>query len=401
MIYSYIAIILIVFSATRFKLCFIHLILFALIRILHTTIFFKDALSIGVAEVFSISTSLFCIGLVVGSKKHNSCIIRQGVSGRSTDGLTFAIFIVVLLTTYHYFKIGVPFLSENLETARFSLTGSGILGIPSRVATYGPIVIIILTLVHLAAGKISYYKIIIYFFISGILLILQGHKSSPWMLFIGLVIVNRLLGKKANKLWIAMLLIGLPLMVYFVYFTFNKMTSLSNFDFVSYLVARFSVIGILPIDYIISETYTFDLIVPSMSIHDLIYPFAALVGIQIETVNTQLSHLIYRIPDGKFTVPVTPTFIGYFNAEFGLYGGFAAMLFLGYLCSLWYRRVGAKTTIKSIGLSLYIEFLLYVGLTSGNIFYLLPNAILVWIFFDLLMISFTYYARTVFYEQSF
>lgn len=45
--------------------------------------------------------------------------------------------LFVGLTAIHFFRVGIPVFADNVETARYNLTGSGLFGLPSRAYLFG------------------------------------------------------------------------------------------------------------------------------------------------------------------------------------------------------------------------------------------------------------------------
>ncbi|NNE72636.1 MAG: hypothetical protein HKN26_03155 [Acidimicrobiales bacterium] len=54
-----------------------------------------------------------------------------------TSGLVFATAITVALVAYHYAVVGIPLLSDSIETDRWNFRGSGLFGIPGRMMLVG------------------------------------------------------------------------------------------------------------------------------------------------------------------------------------------------------------------------------------------------------------------------
>lgn len=350
----------------------------------------EEGISGDLATFFSISLIFFCIGLIIGKHflKANRIISENIYNFKpqkhiaKNKSLMFAIAIVLLFTAYHYLLIGIPLFSKDIEELRFSFQNSGLLGIPSRLATYGPVVMILFATVYFSTMQINKNAMVKILILSLFLLMLQGHKSSPAILIIALIIAQRIdLKVKQVLKWFVVLVV--PIILIYVYYVFKMMQSLNYYSFISYIVARFSIISITPIKYIYysSQSLDLDLLVPSLILHDLIYPFAKIMGTHVETFNTQLSRALYGIKPYDFTVPVTPTFIGYFFVDFGYYGSFIAAFIVGYLCVWLYNKTMTCRNINALGGLLYLEYVMYVGLTSGNPFYLIPNALLALLLF--------------------
>ena len=100
----------------------------------------------------------------------------------------------------------------------------------------------------------------------------------------------------------------------------------------------------------------------------------------VETSNIQLSRFIYNIEDGDFTVPVTPGITAYAFVELGEIGTYIFMFLLSLFILYLYHKTTHSHSIYSIIFILTTEYLLYVGITSGNLFYLVGNTYFIFLF---------------------
>lgn len=384
LVIQYIALIFLIIAAIRYKLSFVQLILILLARVNVAMMFSWSALSTYVTNYYAVSSILFCVGLIsisfikqplIGSKivqlKYGS------IPAKSNPGLIIAVMVVLILTTYHYTKIGIPILSDSYDMVRFNVAASGFFGIPSRMATYGPMLILMFTAAYLTSERVHRNTMYWILTLTGFMLLLQGHKSSLAQLAIALVIINRVCIDKFKKIWKVMLIVGIPIIVIYFYLSFGFLKSLSDFSFFEYLVARYTNITLQPIVAIINWGGHFNTITPSILLHDLMYPFLVASGHSVATINTQLSQFMYGVGEGGFSVPVTPTFIGYYHAAFGEYGAYLVTFLTGCCVAFLYNKTLSQSHFNLRGIFLFFEYIVYIGLASGNMFYLLPNALLV------------------------
>lgn len=386
----FIGVILICICTLRFKLSFIHLILLNLLSVIAALYFVRDTIAPGLIEFFSISAAFYCIGLLTISRPKYVGVpqlfhyTERGQLRRNNLVIVFPLLTISILVAYHYYVIGIPLLSEDIEVLRFSQRASGLMGIPSRLANYAPIVIVIYCALYRNYFRISksvaYWAILV----SVIGLILQGHKSSVLVLVLSLIVAYRFIPATLREIKYTVLMPAILLAMVYALAVFYLMETLLGYGVAEYMVERLTTISVAPLDYAYSGEMKPTLILPSIILHDLIYPFATAFGYDVESVNTQLSHGIYGVGGGEFTVPVTPGFIGYFYLEFGKWGTFLASFIVGAISGNLYQITARCTNVRTKGAAMYFEYIFFLGLTIGNLFYLIPNALLAllvfWIF---------------------
>jgi hypothetical protein len=313
------------------------------------------------------------------------------------SALFITITIILLLIFYHYYVVGFPIFSENIEQERFQTSGSGLGGVPSRLATYSPQLIIIITLTYLSFDRKDIYKTYFLVLSSAFLLLVQGHKSSILQLLFILLLVKPYVSDKVNirlnKLF-GLVMISVPILVFILY---QKMIGLRAYSFLDYLIARFSDILLQPGFELFKMNTKFEeqLFAHSAIINDLMYPIFKLLGLKYETLNTLLSRSIYNVSAGDFTVPVTPGFFSYHFAFFGPAGLLvASFIFLFFLLRM--ERISFNTKRKlTLSLILYCQYWLYVGFTSGNLYYLVLNVSVVVFIFLVTYGTFTTILRSI------
>jgi len=372
---------LLVVALGRFSLCFIQFVLLSVAQVAGVLILIRAEIDNDILIVFFSSADAFLIGLIVTSAVTRSRALQlakheSGVEKARSTGLWSGVTAVLLLAAYHYYEVGLPILSDEIDEQRFLQAASGLLGLPSRVAIYGPVILLIFSAIYLSARLLSKRAFWTLFIVSAGLLAVQGHKSALITLLISLVVVSRFVGTDIRKLWLTAVLITAPVAMAFLYAVFKEMGTLEVYSFFEYLGARLSYISVQPVVSLLSNAYPFHLFGHSLIVNDLLYPFLRAFDFPYETANTQLSRAIYGVEPGAFSVPVTPGFIAYYHAEFGRYGGYVASGVTGCICVLLYRGTERRRTVSGLGASLFLEYVAFVGLSTGNFFYLLPNALL-------------------------
>lgn len=389
---------LIMISAFVFQVSFIHLILFGLVQIGIALLVMQGQLMLQELNNFYLSSvSAFCLGLLSVYFYHRYKKISNVIFENKFNKLNFgekglfrATFIFSLFIIFHYFVQGIPILHRDFDIRRFMVASSGLLGIPSRISVYGPIVIMFFNISYYISGWISRKKFIFISSLCLIFILLSGHKSS-FISYIYIFICSyRLLKGKMKRNLPIIILLCLPLVFYSIYLQFYYFSTLIKYDFTEYLIQRITYISINPLIHIFYNQPALELVSPYKFLHDLLYPFFKILDLDIVSINTQISHSLYNIPYRDFTVPVTYTFVGYVKLEFGVYGGIIASFGFGIISALIYYLTQNQYTNIGRGAMISFEYLILIGLTSGNLFYLLPNFLFVLILFILLIAIFNH-----------
>lgn len=354
--------------------------------------FVRDTITPGLLEFFSSAASFYCIGLLSIRRSRHVGIaplihLYEGGYPR-TNNLVLVVPLITIscLVAYHYYALGIPLLSDDIEVLRFSQRSSGILGIPSRLASYAPIVVVIYGVLYRNYFRVSKRVAYLAILISAIGLTLQGHKSSVLVLVLSLIVAYRFIPTTLREIKYIVVLPAILLAMVYALTVFHLMETLSSYGVAEYVVERLTTVSVAPLDYMYSGEMKPTLLLPSIILHDFIYPFATAFGYDVDTVNTQLSREIYGVLPGDFTVPVTPGFVGYFYLEFGKWGTLLASFVVGGVSGLLYRFSERCTKVRTKGAAVYFEYVLFLGLTTGNLFYLIPNALITLVLFVLLSI---------------
>jgi len=331
-------------------------------------------------RVTFLSSVFFCLPFIIDRRAPP--ILSQATINSSDfarNGFIAALVLVVGLSVVHYSIAGVPLLSGNVDEARFRAIESGMFGIPSRFAVYGPSILAFILIILLNGRSIG----VGLFAASGlailILLFLQGSKSSvAQFLLIAAVAYNYLdrdIRGKINSVGVVFLIFS----VIAFFFVLERLNSIHDKDLVKYLASRLTDQSMAPVTALIDEPFQLYLRSPFMMVNDILYPFARLFGVPIELSNEQLSRYLYGLRPGDFSVPVTPGFIAYSFRDFGEPLVYFVMLTYGLICRHVYFSMSKVRGISLAWFIFCVQYMLYVGLTSGNLFYLIPNYLFVFL----------------------
>ena len=113
--------------------------------------------------------------------------------------------------------VGVPFFSANVDVERFQSASSGMMGIPSRLASYAPTLIFIYASVLYNSDILSGKMVAIILSICLTLLVFQGHKSSVAQIILVLIILAPFLNAKSNSAYKYLISLLIIPGIYFIY----------------------------------------------------------------------------------------------------------------------------------------------------------------------------------------
>ena len=364
----------------RFPFSYISLIIVSLL-LYHVNIYISphDFSDLSMRAIF-LSTAVFCLPFLIGHRAPPQLgRIKLASPAAARTGFIAVLVLVVGFSALHYSKVGLPLFNDNLDEARFQAIESGMFGIPSRIAIYGPSISAFLLLILLNGRGIDLRTFLIGSLTIVILLFIQGSKSSVAHYIIIAAICYNYLEKdiKGKVNWAGVIFIMLAALGFS--FVLERLNSVQDKDFLTYLSSRLTDQSMIPVTALIDEPVHLDLVSPFMMINDLLYPFAKIIGMSTEASNTQLSRYIYGVKPGDFSVPVTPGFIAYTFRDFGEPVFYFVILLYGYLCRFVYFRIGKIQSVYTAWFLLCVQYMLYVGLTSGNLFYLAPNFLMVFL----------------------
>lgn len=343
---------------------------------------FSDEVFIRYLKLNLISNMFLLFGFYIGkifNKKHNYI---NFVSFNYKGILYFYIFSSLLILV-HYFLIGIPILSANYDVNRFTLSSSGYGGLPSRIAIYIPMLFFFIW--FLIKDKINIdknFKIFLIFFVI-IALVLQGHKSSILQLFYATIIAYKFTSDRLkNKLWILFIII---FSIIFAFVSFKNLSTINNLTLYNYLFDRYTIILHQPGFTLFNLSKNdFNFFSQNIILSDLLYPLLKFLNFDVQTLNDQLSRIVYGIIyKDDFSVPVTP---GWFSYHYFVFGNnifltmFLSLLFGTFLSIVENYGLNSNNFHVKV-ISLYVLYFSYVGYTSGNFYYLVINVVFCFVIF--------------------
>ena len=184
--------------------------------------------------------------------------------GRSAPGVICFCCVVIVLTFYHFFASGVPLLSDDVETARFDFTSSGLLGIPGRMFLFGlPFTVLLVSsaafrkLVPISR-ELLYSVWIAYIATS----LLGGFKGGlvavlTIMLLARSVVSRPLSLRRAVVGWRVLVIVGALLYCGLISFRYRSLGLTSPGDVIPYLAARATTSAAAP-GYLVFSRYGTD-----------------------------------------------------------------------------------------------------------------------------------------------
>lgn len=327
---------------------------------------------------YNILLAIFLVGVFFSAIiNHNSLVrtISPSVEfvrkGRLKNQYLLVYGLVFLLCAYHYSVVGIPLFSSEIEIARFSAAESGFYGLPSRVVNYSIIFILLSLLIMKMYRFIGIRELLILSIFPVIVILFSGSKAALFVVVHFLLLTNRLRKTRLSRTGIILLLISV--LTYFA-ITFSLYeTSVENSIF-QYVFDRLTIINADTFDYIV---HTYKDIYPYGNgtglINDFLYPLYKLAGQDVVTVNTLISSAFYNVPASRFTVPVTPSIFGYFYLEFGFIISAILTFVVGYAFMSFHCLANKKIVLWSKILVLYVEYMLFIAIASGNPIYVFIN----------------------------
>ena len=340
----------------------------SLLSLLFAVSFSENVDDLGFAANILFSSLLVASGLVLFACRLPTPTLGKICSDQRALGLL--ILVAVALVAYHYYVIGLPIFSEDIERTRFELMKSGLFGLPSRASIYTPPMLIWLSLLGDRLGLAPRMRVV-WFGAGCLLLIFTGHKSALLTVFIAAAIVFPLV-TEASKVYIRYFIAPLFLgaMLYGL-FSFQKMTSLGS-NLGDYVWQRFTDISIMPV-YSAYNWSSADEGFASI-FKEIFFPVSRIIIDGFDIFVIRLSRSIYLVPEGAFTVPVTP---GFFAFHVGVIGVFYAYVFSAIFTVMYFLIVSSlyrDRNIFGIFSKSLMVYAFYIGFSTGNFYYAISNA---------------------------
>lgn len=313
---------------------------------------------------------------------------------RSTPGVICFSCVVIVLTFYHFFAAGVPLLSEDVETARFDFTSSGLLGIPGRMFLFGlPFTVLLVSSSAFrklmpVSRKLLYAVWISYIATS----LLGGFKGGlvavlTIMLLARSVVSRPLSLRRALVGWRVLVIVGALLYCGLISFRYRSLGLTSPGDVIPYLAARATTSAAAP-GYLVFSRYGTDGTGGDHYAQDASYflrkylPFIFPDNGVTLPFDKTVSAALYRTPisSRSFIVPVTvgafPEMVSNVGVGFAMAGMFLVGVFISYFVTRAQLSGGA---FQSALFALTVN-LLQIYILNGNLVYTCFNLVLVGLF---------------------
>ena len=310
---------------------------------------------------------------------------------RTSPGLGLFVSVVVVLTFYHFFVAGIPLLSDDVETARFDFTSSGMLGIPGRMFLFGlPFAVFLVSLAsarRLApiSRKLMYLVWSSYASAS----LLGGFKGGLVSVLTTMLLVRAVSGRPLSLRrvvvgWRVAVIVGALVYCALISFRYRSLGLTGPGDVLPYLASRATVSAAAP-GYLVFTRFGLDGSGGEQFAQDADYflhrylPFMPPNSDLILPFDKTVSAALYHTPISKdsFIVPVTIGAFPELVANVGVVGAMLGMFLVGMVLS--YLTLGAQrcaTAFRS-GLFALAVHLVQIYVLNGNLVYTCLNFLLV------------------------
>lgn len=324
------------------------------------------------------------IGVLIGYRAfQHSAFPRLSVNLSLFDqnirahNIVFLFLLIGVFSVYHYSVIGLPLLAESaLDKARFDISSSGLFGIPSRFASFGPSFLLIALLLYFKPifknfRWIFHFLFIVSFIAVIALFLAKGHKSAVLSVVLIFIVLHRFMTFRSIRLKVRHVFIIATGIIVASAVGASRYTDLTVFE---YMVGRIVFSG--P-DALIAAVSTFDGLYSfgSAIYGDLRYLPSIFFGEKFELFVIELSRHIYNVPFGNFTVPVTPSIVGLAIYDFGYVFGPAFCFAVSFTLGGLMKNSDKAISSTSLFLLVSFEFVLYQGAARGQLFYVMQNSI--------------------------
>jgi hypothetical protein len=298
---------------------------------------------------------------------------------------------VVILTFYHFFVSGVPLFSEDVETARFDFTSSGLFGIPGRMFLFGLPFTVLLVSIAAVRKLVPVSRELLYFvWVSYIATgLLGGFKSGLVAVLTIMLLARSVVGRplslrRAVVGWRVFVIVGALIYCGLIAFRYRSLGLTSPGDVMPYLAERATTSAAAP-GYLVFSRYGTDGTGGAHYAQDATYFLGKYLpfifpddGITLPFDKT-VSAALYNTPiSGKaFIVPVTvgafPELVSNVGVGAAMTGMFLVGAFISYFLSRAQRSAGA---FQSALLALTVNRL-QIYVLNGNLVYTCLNLVLI------------------------
>lgn len=313
--------------------------------------------------------------------KKNYLVSIENSFKKNIYSINKIILIFFIISFYHYFVTGIPFLSENIDKSRFTRIASGLFGIPSRVSFYGVIILFLLTIFSFEYKFFSKKKIFLFSMLIFLLVVFQSNKSSVLQIIYYFMIVYPFINlQKKNIYNFKNYIILFTLTIIYFLFIFGELRSIDNIYIFEYLKSRSTTISFDPGLYLINlKSDNFELMLNYSILNDIFYPIFKLFGFDVQTVVSQLSLKMFGIREDNFILPITPHWFGYHYFIFKnsiIITYFYSFLFGIFIAKLDNIAFATNSVFTRISIITFLYFI-WNGYQKGNLYYIILNVLIV------------------------
>jgi len=315
----------------------------------------------------------------------------DSLSRQSAPGVIVFSSLVVILTFYHFLVSGVPLLSDDVETARFDFTSSGLFGIPGRMFLFGlPFTVLLVSSAAFRKLAPISRQLLYFVWLSYIATSLLGGFKGGLVAVLTIVLLARsavgrpLSLRRAVVGWRLFVIIAALLYCAGISFRYRSLGLTSPGDVIPYLAGRVTTSAAAP-GYLVFSRYGMDGTGGAHYAQDANYflrkylPFVfSDDGVTLPFDKT-ISVALYHTPiSGRtFIVPVTvgafPELVSNIGVGAAMIGMFLVGAFISYFLSRSQRSRGA---FQSALFALTVN-LLQIYILNGNLIYTCFNLVFV------------------------
>jgi len=318
----------------------------------------------------------------------------DGLPSRSTPGLIVFCCVVVILTFYHFLVSGVPLFSEDVETARFDFTSSGLFGIPGRMFLFGlPFTVLLVSVA--AVRRIAPVSRTLVYFVWGsyaVTCLLGGFKGGLVVVLTTMLLARSIVGRplslrRAVVGWRVLVIVGALVYCGLISFRYRSLGLTSPGDVIPYLATRATTSAAAP-GYLVFSRYGMDGSGGDHYAQDASYFLRKYLpfifpddGITLpfdKTVSAALYHT--PISGRSFIVPVTVGAFPELVSNVGVGAAMAGMFLVGVFISYFVSRAQLSSGAFQSALFALTVNLLQIYILNGNLVYTCFNLVLVGLF---------------------
>ncbi|MEJ9151431.1 O-antigen polymerase [Bacillus smithii] len=366
------------------------------------------------------STISFLLGYsffkLVVKRKDNYQVVQENIKDFNFNPLNYLhhqlfISVIIIMVIYHFLVGGVPILSSDVETKRFSFSSSGLFGIPGRFYLFGIPYMLIYSMYYVKQvnNKAAYKMIIVAWIFFIVFKMLSGFKGVLVDITIFFAFSRACIGKPIRLMKILsfkslLLIFGAFVFAGLISRLYPSLRLQNTNDVIIYLLARLTELPAQPGFYVLTHLNEFEQSRGFYFLGEISYFFDKYFHIKLlkdlETypIDKIVSSIIYKTPlsDDNFIAPVTvgafPGLVLYFGITFAYF----IMYWIGFFYAwIYYSALQANDPFKGavLGLTLY-EINIYI--TNGGLIYLIINLTVMFIILYLLKILCSLLARLIY-----